>query len=121
MSDVFLEAIAAHHTWVTRFQNALKGTNREPLDPTLIRDDKRCQFGQWLYANPEAFSDTDTYKQIKDMHKAFHETASEIAVMIRQQYQRESIDIYMEAFHGMSKQLVTTLQAAKSADRGKPD
>jgi hypothetical protein len=120
MSDVFLEAIAAHHTWVTRFQNALKGTNREPLDPKLIRDDSRCQFGLWLHANPDAFPSADTYKQVMDMHKAFHETASEIAIMIRQQYQRESIDIYMEAFHTMSKQMVATLQAVKSADRDKP-
>lgn len=120
MGDVYAEAILAHQTWLARFQNALNGKDRDPLDPAPIRDDTLCNFGKWLHAHPEAFPSPQDYARVKAMHLAFHETAGDIALMIRQHYARDSIDIYMDEFLQQSKSLVAELLATRAAIEREP-
>lgn len=115
MSEELSAAILAHQTWVARFQNAVKGIDREVQNPDLVRDDTICQFGRWLYANPTAFSRPEVYERVKTMHRAFHMAAGEIAVMLQQHQSSETLERHMRALRDQSKQLAHALMAEKLA------
>jgi len=115
LSDEFSAAILAHQTWVARFQNAVKGIDREEQNPDLVRDDTLCQFGRWLHANPGAFSSPMAYERIKLMHRSFHTAAWEIAVMLQEHKPSESLERHMNALRDQSKLLASTLMAEKLA------
>lgn len=108
-------AIVAHRAWVARFRSVMSGISTEKFDAVDIRNDRVCVFGKWLHADPECFGDPQVLNDIKTQHKYFHEIASQIAVMIRQGFPRDQVDLYMAEFDEMSKQLITQLMHIKSS------
>lgn len=120
-SDEFSAAILAHQTWVARFQNTVKGIDREAQDPDLAGDDTLCQFGRWLHANPAAFTSQASYEQVISMHRAFHMTAGKIAAMLQEYQPGGTMDAEMSLLRDQSRQLATVLLAEKLAHEEKPD
>jgi hypothetical protein len=107
-------AIASHQAWVARFRSILSGISTEKIDPDVARDDLRCAFGQWLHSETARFDNPVSHERVKALHRAFHEIAGEITVMIRDNHERAGIDAYMIEFDNLSKQLVGLLRTMKS-------
>jgi sarcosine oxidase gamma subunit len=70
-------ALAAHAQWKKRLQEAIE-TGQSTFAPDTARKDNVCQFGQWLYALPDADRQTTTFAKVRELHAAFHSSAGEI-------------------------------------------
>ena len=110
-------AILAHINWIMRFENALLGIDREPFNPEQIGDDAISEFGQWLYANPASFPDSELFERTISLHKLFHQSAAAVAVLIQSFGQTDSIKKRMDELNQISSRLVGSLGEAGNHSR----
>jgi hypothetical protein len=113
--DAIEQAIAIHQDWVIRFRCARASAATERIDPEAVRSDDACGFGHWLSANASRFSNPASFERALAMHRAFHEIAANIAVMINSDESPWTIDAYLVELESLSKQLVSYLRQIKFA------
>ena len=106
MFTVFDNAIAAHIRWLVRFEGVLVGRSRDQFDSEHIGDHTICEFGLWLRSNPSLFPNAERFKQVKNLHKSFHEKAATLAVMLRSQARGDIIQADWRALCDLSDQLI---------------
>jgi hypothetical protein len=70
-------ALAAHAQWKQRLQDAI-ATGQSTFQAENVRKDNVCQFGQWLFALPEADKQDAMFARVRSLHAIFHKTAGEI-------------------------------------------
>jgi hypothetical protein len=70
-------ALAAHAQWKKRLQDAIE-TGQSTFQPENVRKDNVCQFGQWLFALPDADRQAAMFTKVRELHASFHRTAGEI-------------------------------------------
>jgi len=110
MSTVFDNAISAHVTWLVRFESVMLGSSRDQFDPQQISDDTICEFALWLDANPGLFPNAERIEQVRSLHRSFHEKAATVAVLLRSQARRETIEADWKRLCDLSDQLVEAVQ-----------
>jgi methyl-accepting chemotaxis protein len=73
-------AIAAHADWSDRLKAAIANRTLD-IPVSTIRADNQCQFGKWLYRAGISAAETQTenYRQTRQLHAKFHEEASKVA------------------------------------------
>jgi hypothetical protein len=109
MKREFDEAIHAHINWLVRFETVLNGINREYFNPDQVGNDKICDFGRWLHANPTAFRNAEDFEQIDRLHRNFHAKASDIASMFNSPFQSDIIRSELKKLENQSGQLIDAL------------
>lgn len=109
MNTAFDNAISAHISWLTRFQNVLLGIDRERFDPHHIGDPTLCEFGKWLLANPDFASHPEQVERVKTLHQRFHDKAAVIAGLLGSYARHHVIDAHWKDLSELSGQLVETL------------
>ncbi|KPP86233.1 MAG: Methyl-accepting chemotaxis protein I (serine chemoreceptor protein) [Rhodobacteraceae bacterium HLUCCO07] len=72
------DAIGAHGTWKMRLQTAAQTGRLQGRAVDLARDDL-CRFGQWLGGLPPEMAGTDTAREVKRLHREFHNLAGGVA------------------------------------------
>jgi selenophosphate synthetase-related protein len=109
MHTAFDNAISAHISWLTRFQNVLLGLDRERFDLEQISDPTLCEFGRWLLANPDFASHPEQVERVKTLHQRFHEKAAVIAGLLGSYARHRVIEAHWNDLSELSGQLVETL------------
>ncbi len=114
------DAIHMHVNWLMHLENALEANFGETLDLAEIRDDTLCQFGKWLQENKDAFPDENLYESITQLHRTFHQRASDVASMLQGYGRRGNIKVAFARLDGASDQLISILKEAKAVigDKG---
>jgi hypothetical protein len=111
---LFDEVILVHQDWVARFENFIKGIDRESFNPKQIGDDAICLFGRWLHANAGSFPDVKSFELADRLHQLFHRNAAEIAQALGSHPGGVSVRADLDKLHELSIQLVQVLYQVKA-------
>lgn len=77
----FDDAITRHAEWRIKLRSAMH--MKQKLDVFVISKENNCELGKWLHGEGRRdASALPSYKACLDLHKAFHEEAGKIAVLI---------------------------------------
>lgn len=49
------------------------------LDPAVVVDDRACQMGRWLQAQPPEIAGLEDFQHLDAVHRSFHQLAAELA------------------------------------------
>jgi len=84
MADIIEQidkAIGAHGAWKVKLRQTIDGTLA--LVPAEVGVDNRCEFGKWLHSLAGSAIAADArYKEILDLHKAFHKVAATVVTKV---------------------------------------
>lgn len=84
----FDDAIRAHAEWKVRIQKYLKHPDGS-INVDDLEQDNLCLLGKWLYGEGESYNAIEEYEELRDVHKHFHKTASNI---LKRKNQGEEIE-----------------------------
>jgi len=82
LHTVFDDAIAAHISWLVRFEGVMMGSSREQFGVAQISDDTVCELARWLRANPALFPDAERCEQVNALHRSFHQEAAAMVPLL---------------------------------------
>ena len=120
--NAFDRAVMAHMCWLGQFRAAVDGVHRERLDPAVLFDDRNCEFGLWLHANPGLFSSPESFGRMCQVHADLHESASIVASLMNRVDYRELVPAAMAGLESHSRQLLSVMDAeAHLPARSLPD
>lgn len=74
------KAVGDHGMWKKVLKNAID-TGKIDAQISTIKADNQCSFGKWLYGSTitEKEKNSSHYKEVRELHAAFHEKASKVA------------------------------------------
>jgi hypothetical protein len=80
LKDEIKKAVGDHGVWKNRLKDAVD-TGKIDVQISIIKADKLCSFGQWLYGSTitEKEKNSSHYQKVRELHAAFHEKASKVA------------------------------------------
>ena len=110
LHTVFDDAIAAHISWLVRFESVMLGSSCEQFDARQISDDAICEFARWMFANPALFPDAERCEQVKNLHRSFHREASAIVPLLVLPAPRETLEAHWRSLCALSDQLVEAVR-----------
>ena len=108
--DVYIDA---HRQWKVKLRDAIE--NREKVDAaTLVRDDC-CALGKWIYGDGQRLAGRETFSELIERHKRFHQVAGGVAEKINQRQYREAEEALAPGtpFSAATSAVVLTLSSAK--------
>ncbi len=108
--------IAAHAWWKYRLFDAIK-TGKSDSTVESIRASDQCKFAKWLSSLPPADRSSEHYAKVTELHKEFHEVASEILALALSGRKKEAEDAVAlgSRFMLVSSDLTLTMSAWKDA------
>jgi len=112
------EAIRQHLAWRRHFAKALENGR---VDPQQIKDDARCDFGQWLRRS-DYLKSYPQYEEIFQLHRAFHEEAERIATLIKngqEQKAKEALRSDGGRYNQLTERLVSALKSLLQEEKAK--
>ena len=78
----FTGAIQAHSNWKLRLVAQCRGTSSENIDVQMLAKDNACELGKWIHGLGQQYASDPRFKQLINLHAAFHKSAAAIAQMI---------------------------------------
>jgi Chemoreceptor zinc-binding domain len=80
LKDEIKKAVGDHGTWKKMLKNAID-TGKINIEISSIKADNHCSFGKWLHGSTisEKAKNSPHYQEVRELHTAFHEKASEVA------------------------------------------
>ncbi len=114
------KAIAAHSMWKAKLKTAIdKRELNAPVE--TIRDDRACQFGQWLFGNGLTAADRASahYKTVQDLHAQLHKATADIAdlAMKGKKAEAEAQMAVNSAYTALSAKLTAAMIAWKKVSK----
>jgi hypothetical protein len=124
-ADQIDRAIVAHAYWRQRLYFALAAGKCE-LTPEVVRSDRQCAFGEWLYGLPEEKRTSTHWKRVVALHVAFHELAGDTLTAVLAGRREEALHTLSLGgeFSQASARLVAALshwRMAETADSASAD
>lgn len=115
MSSLQLQTeITAHIAWKHKFEFAIAGIQREPLDAQSAGDHTRCKLGQWLLENGSRLAAHPIFQQLSATHRDFHYVASQIVSKMNDGNIAEAHALLNTEFNALSEQIVAQLQQVRN-------
>ena len=114
------EAIRQHLAWRRHFAKALESGK---VDPQQIKDDARCDFGQWLRRS-DYLKAYPQYKQIMQLHRDFHEEAARIAALLKngqEEKAKEALRGNDGRYNQLTEKLLSALKNLLQEEKAKPN
>ena len=108
--DVYIDA---HRQWKVKLRDAIE--NREEVDAATLSRDDCCALGKWIYGEGQRLGGRETFTQLIERHKHFHQVAGGVAEQINQRRYREAEDALAPGtpFSAATSAVVLTLSSAK--------
>jgi predicted RNase H-like nuclease (RuvC/YqgF family) len=80
LKDEIKKAVGDHGMWKKTLKNAVD-TGEINVQISTIKAENQCSFGKWLYGSTitEKEKNSSHYQEVRELHSAFHEKASEVA------------------------------------------
>jgi predicted RNase H-like nuclease (RuvC/YqgF family) len=80
LEEEIKKAIGDHGIWKKTLKNAVD-TREINIQISTIKTDNQCGFGKWLHGSTitEREKNSSHYQEVRELHAAFHEKASEVA------------------------------------------
>jgi methyl-accepting chemotaxis protein len=78
----FDDAIQAHTNWKLRLFSYARGQVAERIDVPTLRKDNVCALGRWLYGEGPKHAADPKFKQLQEVHSAFHQSAASLGAMV---------------------------------------
>ena len=115
MISFFDDAITVHLEWKRRLHDFIKG-NKEAPDSDIVRSDKHCELGKWIYSEGLQFSDFPAYQELVKEHAAFHQCAADViqAVQEKNLDKAETLMVMDGQFSNASSETVGTIGRLRS-------
>ena len=115
MSSLQLQSeIRAHSAWKQKFEFAIAGIHREPLDAQSAGDHTRCELGQWLLGGGSKFAAYPMFQQLMATHRDFHLVASQIVSKVNDGKTAEADTLLNTDFNALSETIVFQLQQMRN-------
>lgn len=108
-TTVFDGAISDHLAWLVSFENSLNGDATQPIDLQAVGDETGCNFGRWLYRNPEVLASAENFAQVEQLHHRFHAKAVEIASLFLAHANPDEIKPHLQQLEAITNQLTGLL------------
>ena len=87
----FSAAIKAHANWRLRLSTYCQGNSKETaVNIQTLGQDNACDLGKWLYGEGQRYVSDPRFRELINVHAAFHRAAAEIAAMVQRGRQKEA-------------------------------
>ena len=106
-------AIAGHKIWRDHLRNFIDGVAQEDITVERARDHTACSLGKWIYGSGEQYNFFDTYSELVDHHRQFHEIAAEIMRLQLAGNHLQAEELLENAFDTKSLKVIELLQGLK--------
>jgi methyl-accepting chemotaxis protein len=74
----FNDATKAHIKWKARLIDYINGRSDEKLEVSKVCRDDQCDLGRWIHGDAKRYTLKPQYKNLREMHAAFHKTVGGI-------------------------------------------
>ena len=108
--DVYIDA---HRQWKVKLRDAIE--NRDKVDVSTLSRDDCCALGKWIYGDGQRLSGRETFTELIERHKRFHQVAGGVAEKINLRHYREAEDALAPGtpFSQATSEVVLALSSAK--------
>jgi hypothetical protein len=115
---IFDKAVFAHAQWKHRLRKAIDSGECE-WTVVEVKQDDRCDFGQWLKKLPLSEKTSEQYRELQQMHTEFHKAASEVLALALAGKKEEAQTAMSQGSHfaDISAKLVVSLTKWSKSDK----
>ena len=108
--DVYIDA---HRQWKVKLRDAIE--NRDKVDVSTLSRDDCCALGKWIYGDGQRLAGRETFTELIERHKRFHQVAGGVAEKINQRQYREAEEALAPGtpFSQATSEVVLALSSAK--------
>jgi len=114
------KAIAAHSMWKSHLRTAIDKKELH-VSVAVIRDDRQCAFGQWLYGGSLTAQDraSANFKTVSELHAQFHVETAKIADMALKgkKAEAEALMASNSDYSALSAKLTASMMAWKKVSK----